>query len=112
MAMKIGTKYEYQTVLQRHWEKLCQEIGYSYPALRELIKKQGEMILTALESKQGTFFEMMPNKPKNVDTGCFIFLCYPPSTPPKKPLAESLPFQSASSAFSQLSVFQVAYVSG
>ncbi len=50
MAMKIGNKYEADQVLPRHWEQLCHEIDYAYPALKKLIKKQGEAILFLLKN--------------------------------------------------------------
>lgn len=45
MAMKIGSKYQADAVFPRHWEQLCTEINYRYPALKNLILKQGSLIL-------------------------------------------------------------------
>lgn len=52
MAMKIGSKYTPENVLPRHWEQLCNDIRYSYPALKRLIKHYGESILKAAESEK------------------------------------------------------------
>ncbi len=53
MAMKIGSKYHVDEVLPRHWEQLCQEIHYSFPALKGLINQQGEILLGSMDwSKQ------------------------------------------------------------
>lgn len=49
MAMKIGSKYEADRVLPRHWEQLCETIGYSYPAFKRLLIQQGNSILGVLE---------------------------------------------------------------
>jgi serine/threonine-protein kinase HipA len=49
MAMKIGSYYETDKIYPRHWERECKEIGYSYPALRDTIKKQAENIMQATE---------------------------------------------------------------
>lgn len=47
MAMKIGSKYELDNVEPRHWQQLCQDIGYSYPLLKETLLSQAEAILKA-----------------------------------------------------------------
>ncbi|MBX9770037.1 MAG: type II toxin-antitoxin system HipA family toxin [Candidatus Obscuribacterales bacterium] len=47
MAMKIGSKYELDNVEPRHWQQLCQDIGYSYPLLKETLLSQTEAILKA-----------------------------------------------------------------
>lgn len=47
MAMKIGSKYENDEVLPRHWEQLCNDVNYSYPALKQLINKQAQSIISA-----------------------------------------------------------------
>lgn len=47
MAMKIGSKYNANDVLARHWEQLCNEVGYGYPAMKKLIENQAESILKA-----------------------------------------------------------------
>ena len=53
MAMKISSKYAVNEVLPRHWEQLCQEIRYSFPALKALISQQGEVLLSSMDwSKQ------------------------------------------------------------
>jgi serine/threonine-protein kinase HipA len=49
MAMKIGGKYELNYIYPRHWQRLCNDCDYAYPALRQLINKQGEAILKAAE---------------------------------------------------------------
>lgn len=60
MAMKIGSKYQAAQVLPRHWEQFCENINYSYPALKRLIAKQGEAILKILEQKE-QFLEVTKN---------------------------------------------------
>jgi serine/threonine-protein kinase HipA len=57
MAMKIGSQYHTENILPRHWEVLCQTIGYSFPALRVLLKKQGEAILKALEIEKNELLQ-------------------------------------------------------
>lgn len=53
MAMKIGSKYRVDEVLPRHWEQLCHEINYSFPALKALLNRQGEILLSSMDlSKQ------------------------------------------------------------
>lgn len=47
MAMKIGSQYEADLVFPRHWETLCKEIRYSYPAMKSLIERMAEEILQA-----------------------------------------------------------------
>lgn len=54
MAMKIGSKYEADRVLPRHWEQLCETIGYSYPAFKRLLIQQGNSILGVLEKNNDT----------------------------------------------------------
>jgi serine/threonine-protein kinase HipA len=49
MAMKIGSKYDANNLLQRHWEQLCQDIHYRYLAMNDIIQKQSELILKAAE---------------------------------------------------------------
>ncbi len=58
MAMKVGSQYEANRILPRHWEQLCEDIHYSYPALKQLIKKQGESIITAIEGNKQFYIEM------------------------------------------------------
>lgn len=45
MAMKIGSKYEADTILPRHWEQLSKEINYRYITLKNLIHKHAGFIL-------------------------------------------------------------------
>ena len=47
MAMKIGTKYEADQVLPRHWEQLCKDIGYRYISIKDMLENQSELILKA-----------------------------------------------------------------
>lgn len=49
MAMKIGGKYEANRLLPQHWEQLCHQINYGYPAMKEIILKQSELILQAAQ---------------------------------------------------------------
>ncbi len=37
MAMKIGSKYEIDYVQPRHWQKLCEDTGYSFPLYKETL---------------------------------------------------------------------------
>jgi serine/threonine-protein kinase HipA len=62
MAMKIGSQYEADKVLPRHWEKLCNEIDYSFLRLKGMITKQGEMILKAIETNREFYIEVTRNK--------------------------------------------------
>jgi serine/threonine-protein kinase HipA len=57
MAMKIGGYYEPEKLFPRHWERQCKDVGYSYPALRELIKQQSGVILEALQSERNQLIE-------------------------------------------------------
>ncbi len=52
MAMKIGGYYEPDQILRRHWERQCKEVGYSFPALRDLIHKQAATILEAMHTEK------------------------------------------------------------
>lgn len=57
MAMKIGSKYEADRVLPRHWEQLCADIHYGYPAMVRLIKTQGESILKIITKEKAFYNE-------------------------------------------------------
>lgn len=61
MAMKIGSKYKFDHILLRDWKQLCIDIDYSYPALKLLIKKQGEAILRAAEIERENLVQMHRN---------------------------------------------------
>ena len=61
MAMKIGGHYEIGEVLPRHWEEQCELIGYSYPALKQLIRTTGEAIMQSLKTNQKLYVEMTKN---------------------------------------------------
>jgi len=61
LAMKIGNSYQPVEVRPRDWEKECQKIGYSYPALRKLIQTQGEAIIKALTANHEFYVEMTKN---------------------------------------------------
>jgi serine/threonine-protein kinase HipA len=53
MAMKIGSKYDADDVEPKHWEELCEQIGYRYIALKNLIEALGKQInLAAQEEKE------------------------------------------------------------
>jgi serine/threonine-protein kinase HipA len=47
MAMKIGSKYDAEQIFPRHWEQLCNDIGYRYLAMEKLIKDLSRKILKA-----------------------------------------------------------------
>lgn len=57
MAMKIGGYYEWDKILPRHWERHCKEIGYSYPALREVLHQQALTILDAVQTERNQLIE-------------------------------------------------------
>lgn len=61
MAMKIGSKYQADEVLQRHWEQLCLDINYAFPALKKLLIHQGETILKIIDEKRDFFLEITNN---------------------------------------------------
>lgn len=37
LAMKIGGKYEAEKIQARHWQRMCQEVGFSYPSFRKML---------------------------------------------------------------------------
>ncbi|GGI76953.1 type II toxin-antitoxin system HipA family toxin [Legionella impletisoli] len=47
MAMKIGSKYNSDEVLPRHWEQLCESINYRYLAMEKLINDIAKKLLKA-----------------------------------------------------------------
>jgi serine/threonine-protein kinase HipA len=47
MAMKIGSQYDADRVLPRHWEQLCKEVNYRYLAMASLIETLGHQIKSA-----------------------------------------------------------------
>lgn len=51
MAMKVGSEYEVSRVFSRHWEAMCKEMGFSYPALKKIFRKQLELLLPAAEAE-------------------------------------------------------------
>lgn len=51
MAMKIGEYYEHPVIFSRHWERLCNEIGYSYSQFRKIIIRQAEKLPGALQNE-------------------------------------------------------------
>lgn len=63
MAMKIGSKYESDRVLARHWEQLCNNINYSYPALKKMIIKQGDAIMKAADIERDNMIQMKMKAP-------------------------------------------------
>lgn len=63
MAMKIGKKYEVDFIFPRHWEQLSKEINYAFPALKQLIKKQGESFLNSIDHNREFFIGMTRNSP-------------------------------------------------
>lgn len=54
MAMKIGSKYDADLVLPRHWKQLCEEVSYRYLAMKNLIELLGDRTkkAAALEREQ------------------------------------------------------------
>ncbi len=61
MAMKIGSKYEADRVLPKHWEQLCADIQYAYPALKRLISAQGEYILKVMTENKAFYTDVTKN---------------------------------------------------
>lgn len=57
MAMKIGNQYQADEVFARHWQKLCNDINYSYPAIKQLIYKQAQLIMTIAEKEKRLLIE-------------------------------------------------------
>lgn len=51
MAMKIGGEYKLSEITEKHWEKLCQEVGYSFPQLKRIIQRQRGNIALAVENE-------------------------------------------------------------
>ncbi|MES2218676.1 MAG: type II toxin-antitoxin system HipA family toxin, partial [Pseudomonadota bacterium] len=51
MAMKIGSKYDSNIIFPRYWEELCKDISYRYLSMKEIIKKQGELILNSVDGE-------------------------------------------------------------
>jgi serine/threonine-protein kinase HipA len=47
MAMKIGSKYDANHVLTRHWQQLCDHVNYSFTAMVNLINDLGNKIKVA-----------------------------------------------------------------
>ncbi len=52
MAMKIGSKYDTNNMLPKHWEQLCKDISYRYIAMKNLIKDHAELILKAATAEK------------------------------------------------------------
>jgi len=53
MAMKIGSKYDADEVLARHWQQLCKEVTYRYIAMVGLIRRIAkDMPLYAEQEKE------------------------------------------------------------
>lgn len=48
MAMKIGSKYDADHVLPRHWKQLSEKVNYRYLALANLIEMLGNQIKKAI----------------------------------------------------------------
>lgn len=52
MAMKIGSKYDIDHVLPRHWKQFCEEISYRYIALVHLIETLGNQVKQAAKQEK------------------------------------------------------------
>ncbi len=63
MAMKIGGYYEPDKIEPRHWERQCKLMGYSYPALRTMIKKQAEALQEAMAIERALLKEAKLDHP-------------------------------------------------
>lgn len=44
LAMKVGSEYEMPRIFPRHWEALCKQIGFSYPALKKTVLRQCDVL--------------------------------------------------------------------
>lgn len=62
MAMKIGSQYEADKVMPRHWEELCNNINFNFLKLKNIIRKQAEDILIILEANKGDYIEATRNE--------------------------------------------------
>lgn len=51
MAMKIGGYYEYDSILARHWERFCKDVGFSYPQLKKIIIKQANELPALIKNE-------------------------------------------------------------
>lgn len=51
MAMKVGSKYRAEEVLERHWEQLAKEINYRYLSLKKLLYEIANKISNGLEEE-------------------------------------------------------------
>lgn len=60
MSMRIGKEYYFDRVFPRHWEQLCKDIHYSYPALKKSIQRIGESILKIVKFEKDKILEV-PN---------------------------------------------------
>lgn len=65
MAMKIGSQYKPENTLPRHFEKLCLDCHYSYPAMIKLIKEMSNKILEVGDELKGTM--TTKNNPDIID---------------------------------------------
>lgn len=63
MAMKIGSQYGSDNIFPRDWEKFCSIVQYAYPALKKLIKEQGEAILVAMNQEKEHLIQIEKNHP-------------------------------------------------
>lgn len=45
MAMKIGSKYHYNAVQERHWQQLCDAINYAFPPFKTLFQQLKSTLL-------------------------------------------------------------------
>ncbi len=52
MAMKIGSKYDADEILPRHWKQLCKEVHYGYNAMISLINKIAHIIISTAEQEK------------------------------------------------------------
>lgn len=52
MAMKIGSKYDANQVLSKHWKQLCEEVSYRYLAMADLIETLGNQIKRAVTQEK------------------------------------------------------------
>lgn len=57
MAMKIGEKYTRNDVYGRHWQRLCQSAGLSFPEFKKSANNMCERILRGLQGIQNSLEE-------------------------------------------------------
>ncbi|MCW5822939.1 MAG: type II toxin-antitoxin system HipA family toxin [Cyanobacteria bacterium TGS_CYA1] len=80
LAMKIGGKYDPFSVFPRHWKRLCETVGYSYPAVNRalgnyciMIPSHGDKELQLME-KLGFKTDFMVSILELIKENCLLTL--------------------------------------